>query len=219
MIKSYKSGLSIYLDKEIPFPQLLNEVALKFKESKKFFQNSQAAIFFDGRVLTSEEEQQLVNIISESSDLEVLYVVGREDDPVNQYFNAVLHECNEREENYGNFYRGTLKDGQVLEMDSSVIILGDVYPGCTVISNKDIIILGALNGAAYAGAGGEEGHYVVALEMAPTKLKIADATYRAQAKNSIWRAKPKIEPKIAYLKNNQIYMDSITKELLSEIPI
>ncbi len=33
IIKSFQNGLSIYLDEEMPFAELLEEIAFKFKES------------------------------------------------------------------------------------------------------------------------------------------------------------------------------------------
>ena len=59
------------------------------------------------------------------------------------------------EEN-GQFYRGNLKNRDVLETDNSIIMLGDVYPGSAIISAKNIIILGGLYGEAYAGGNGRE---------------------------------------------------------------
>ena len=85
-------------------------------------------------------------------------------------------------ENAGQFYKGTLKDGQTLETENSVIVLGDVYPGACIVSNKDIVILGGLYGQAYAGGSGDEGHFVVALEMSPEKLKIGDFKYKTSTR-------------------------------------
>ena len=101
---------------------------------------------------------------------------------------------------------------------SPELILGDVYPGSAIISARDIIVLGGLFGEAYAGGNGNPGHYVVALEMSPEKLKIGDFKYTAKEKAK-WSIKPKMQPKIAYVKEQQVVMESLTKELLSELPI
>lgn len=37
IIKSFPNGLSIFLDSELPFSQLLEEIAVKFSESANFF--------------------------------------------------------------------------------------------------------------------------------------------------------------------------------------
>ncbi len=218
IIKSYQNGLGIYLDPTLSFPKLLDELALKFKESRNFFKDAQTAISFNGRTLTLDEERQLLEVINQYSDLNVLCIVGNKDDTLNQYFNEIACKTDALQNDIGTFYRGTLKDGAVLEMNSSIIILGDVYCGCTVVSNKDIIVLGGLYGEAYAGASGEANHFVVALDMSPTKLKISDSTSTISNKNSIWKIKSKMDPKIAYMRNDHIYIEPLTKELLNEFP-
>ena len=122
-------------------------------------------------------------------------------------------------ENEGQFYRGTLKNGQILETESSIVIVGDVYPGSKIISARDIIVLGGLYGKAYAGGSGSEGHYIAALEMSPEKLQIGDFKYRAKDKKPKWSIKPKVQPKIAYIKDGIVIIDSLTKDLLSELPV
>ena len=100
----------------------------------------------------------------------------------------------------------------MLESEENIVILGDVNPGCTVISSQSIVVLGGLYGEAYAGLEGEGSYYIAALEMAPEKLKIGDFKYTAQ--KARWGIKPKVHPQVAYVKNNKVVLDSLTKELL-----
>ena len=130
-----------------------------------------------------------------------------------KFIKAIQRVDMQHTDNFGRFYRGTLKNGQRIETESSMVILGDVYPGCSVTATKDIIIIGGLYGEVHAGFGGEEGHYVVALEMSPEKIKIGDFRYKPKEKFK-WGIKPKIQPKIAYVKDSHIVMEPITKELL-----
>lgn len=37
ILKSFQNGISIYLDENVPFENLIQEIAVKFKESSKFF--------------------------------------------------------------------------------------------------------------------------------------------------------------------------------------
>ena len=61
---------------------------------------------------------------------------------------------------------------------------------------------------------GREDAYIVALEMEPERLKIGDFKYKTNAKQSKWGIRPKVQPKIAHLKNGKIVFDPLTKELL-----
>lgn len=218
IIKSFQNGLSVYLDETLEFQTLLEEVAYKFKESEHFFSGAKLALSLEGRSLNTEEERRIVDTIVKSSHLNIVCLVGKNEE-TNQLFLRAIQQTSKSDDaaNDGQFYRGTLKNGQMLETEKSIIVLGDVNPGASIISNKDIIILGGLYGEAYAGGCGEEGHFVVALEMSPEKLKIGDFKYKSTEKSK-WSIRPKVQPKIAYVKNNRVITEPLTKELLNEFP-
>ena len=113
----------------------------------------------------------------------------------------------------GQFFKGSLKNREVLETDNSIIVLGDVNPGSAIISARNIIVLGGLYGEAYAGGGGAGEAFVAALEMEPERIKIGDFKYKPEKHK--WGIRPKIQPKIAYVKNNKITFEMLTKDLLS----
>ena len=221
IIKSFQNGLSIFLDDEIPFSKLIEEIAFKFRESAHFFKDASMVVSFEGRELSDLEERQIVNTITANSSLNVVCIMGKNEETNKNYVKALqkLSYHQQVMENAGQFYKGTLKDGQTLETENSVIVLGDVYPGASIVSNKDIVVLGGLYGQAYAGGSGDEGHFVVALEMSPEKLKIGDLKYKTSEKPSKWPIKPKIQPKIAYVQNQRVIIEPITKELLNDLPV
>lgn len=220
IIKSFPNGLSIFLDSELPFSQLLEEIAVKFSESANFFKDASMVLSFEGRVLSDQEERQIVDVISANSRLKIVCIMGKDEETERNFVKALQQLSFHQEvmENAGQFYKGTLKDGQILETENSIIVLGDVYPGACIISSKDIVVLGGLYGQAYAGGNGEDGHFVVALEMSPEKLKIGDFKYKTSEKQSKWSIKPKIQPKIAYVNDARVFIEPITKELLNDLP-
>ena len=218
IIKSFQNGIAVILDENLPFQTILDEVGLKFKESAAFFKDAKMALSFEGRKLNTEEEKQLISQITSNCSLHIVCLVGK-DEEKNQTYLKAIHQVDKRDENEGRFYRGTLKDGQILEIDSSIVIIGDVYPGSCVAAKKDIIIIGGLYGEAYAGADGEKGHFVAALEMSPEKLKIGDLKYDTGKKPGKWSIRQKVQPKIAYEKAGQVLVEPITKELLNMLPV
>ena len=144
------------------------------------------------------------------------------DEETNLKFLGIQNKLNfQNDENSGQFYRGTLKDGASIETEHSIIILGDVCEGSCVYSNKDIVVLGTLTGDAYAGAGGNCNHFVVALNMLPGILQIGDFVYSGQSqKSQRWGfKKPQTVPKIAYTRNGEVQIESITKELLDNFTL
>ena len=85
IIKSFKNGLSIYLDEEMPFSELLNEVAIKFKESAHFFKDASMVISFEGRKLSEVEERQLISMISANSALNIICIMGKNEETNKNY--------------------------------------------------------------------------------------------------------------------------------------
>ncbi|MFN6487604.1 MULTISPECIES: septum site-determining protein MinC [unclassified Nostoc] len=76
----------------------------------------------------------------------------------------------------------TVRSGVEIRHPGTVILLGDLNPGGIVIADGDIIIWGRLRGIAHAGAGGNRECLIMALQMEPTQLRIADAVARAPEK-------------------------------------
>lgn len=89
IIKGSKSGITVFLDNEMPFEELLESVSDKFKNASKFFNNANMAISFDGRNLSAEEEKKILNIISDVSDLNIVCVLDENNDMKTVYEEAV----------------------------------------------------------------------------------------------------------------------------------
>ena len=73
MIKSNKYGINLVLDPNIPFVELLKDVIEKFKASEKFFKNAELAISFEGRKLSEEEENRIIEDHREYDDSDFMH--------------------------------------------------------------------------------------------------------------------------------------------------
>lgn len=216
VLKSYPEGISVILDESVTYEDILKDVALKFSEAKAFLKDASLVVSLEGRRLTSCQEKEILNVITENSQLNVLCLIGN-DDENKAMFSKVRKEIEYREnENCGQFYKGSLKNGQSIETEHSIIVLGDVCENASVYSNKDIVVLGKLLGKAYAGAGGDDSHFIMALGMMPELLQIGDMTY-GFSNHFDWRHRKRSqvnEPVIAYTYNGKIQLRTVTKELL-----
>jgi septum site-determining protein MinC len=74
--------------------------------------------------------------------------------------------------------RGTLRAGEHLEVEGAVLVLGDVNPGARVTASGDVLVWGRLRGIAHAGCRGNGAARIVALQLRPLQLRIADAVAR-----------------------------------------
>lgn len=77
----------------------------------------------------------------------------------------------------------TIRSGVEIRHPGTVILLGDINPGGIVVADGDILVWGRLRGIAHAGAAGNRECLIMALQMEPTQLRIADAVARAPEKS------------------------------------
>lgn len=217
IIKSNAYGLILILDPEIPFEELLLDVGDKFKEAARFFKNAQMALTFRGRVLTRAQERQMVDVITENCGLHIVCLVDEQKEAEEYYKEAVIRALEADKEDEGQFYRGTLRSGQVLETEKSVIILGDVNPGAQVISKGNIIILGCCMGNIYAGASGNSACFAAALIMKPKQVRIADKIARSAITKKIDTGEYAIDPKIAYIREDHLKVEPLNGHAFSQM--
>lgn len=213
MIKSFPNGISLHMDPDIPFEKLLIEIEDKFADSEKFFRGNRLALSLEGRDLDEEQEKEIVKAITSKGGLNIVCLIGKDKEKDDLYLRAIHQTAPVHQEECPiQFYKGNMTGGQVLESKKSLIILGNVEAGCRVISDHDIIVIGALEGEASAGNDGEENHFVLALTMKPEKLRIAEIKYK-EAKG--FRKKKTKLPQLATVDNAQVVIQDVTKELLN----
>lgn len=206
-IRSSRYGLDIELDPEEDFEVLADILSGKFKDSARFFKDAKMALSFSGRVLNRAQEDRILKIISENTEIQILCLVEQNDKNELLYRSVVEQTLSDVYRREGQFYRGTLRKRQILESETSVVILGDVEPGARVIAKGNIIIVGALYGAVHAGASGDRDAFVVALSMQPKQLCIGDIEAKRQI---IYQESLGIKgPKIAVIDGNRIYLDPL----------
>ena len=223
VIKSSKNGINLVLDNKLPFEELLEEIKKKFIDSEKFFKDAHIAISFEGRDLSQEEQFEIIQTIQEYTSITIICILDHDElmDEVMQRRIGTYKE--EHSPQTGQFYKGTLRSGQQLESQTSLVVLGDVNPGAKVIAKGNIVVLGALKGIAYAGADGDDRCFVAALEMDPVQIKIGDHIGRSADKKETtkgFRRKAKAEmsvPQIATVYEEQILIEPISSGLLKNI--
>ena len=218
MIKGDKYGIVLVMDKDMPFSDLLEKIAEKFSSAAKFYGNATMAISFKGRKLTVEEEKQILDTIESNTKLNIICVVDTDEERQEMFKKAVEAKLMAQSTGTGQFHKGTLRSGQVLESESSIIILGDVNPGAKVIAKGNVIVLGSLKGTIYAGINGNENAFVVALYMNPVQITIGDTIARSPD-DAISKKNMDMEPKIAFVESGNIYIEKLDKDVLNDIQL
>lgn len=214
IIKGNKYGIVVVLDAFMKFDELKEKIAEKFRDSSKFFSKAQMAISFEGRNLTNEEQREILDIIAEETELHVVCIVENDSQKEEVFKKALDEKLMELSNTTGQFYKGNLRSGQVLESETSIIVIGDVNPGARIVSKGNIIVLGSLKGTVFAGATGNSNSFVVALDMNPVQIRIADTIARSPDKPI---KEVKKEAKIAFLEDGNIYIETLNKDVLNDI--
>lgn len=216
VIKGSKSGIILVLSPDVDYQTLKKDVAAKFKASAAFLGESSKAISFQGHKLTDEQKMEIIDIIHQNCKLSIVCIM--EDDPALEaaFRQTIENKIIQQQDNSstGQFFKGNLRSGQVLDVETSIIIIGDVKPGAKVISKGNVIILGSLKGNVYAGAAGNVNAFVVALDMHPVQIRIADTIARAP---DTPEKNPKRETKIAFWDDGNIYIEPLDKDVMSDI--
>lgn len=207
VIKSNKYCLELHMDADASFDKILEALHNKFLDSARFFGNAKMALAFYGRILGDEEEQQVLQLITDLTQIEIICVLNYsgENEP---YWKSLLeHSTSIPQKQDAQIYRGSLGRHQTLESTLSVIVLGDVELGAKVIADGNVIIVGTLRGVVHAGASGDLSAYVVALTMQPKQLKIGEIEAKRQI---IYQEGLSIQgPKIAVVDGHRIYVDPL----------
>lgn len=213
IIKGNKAGMLVYLDPGVSFDELEQAVAKKFKETSRFWGAAQMTLTLEGRELTAEEEFRIVNTITENSSIEILCLIDSDAKRIERCEKALNEKLMELSSNTGQFYKGNLRNGDVIESEASIVIIGDVEKGAKVAAKGNVIVLGSLKGSVNAGAAGNINAVVVAFEMAPCQVKISDLNFqKAQKGRSLGRG-----PMMILVENGRICSEPIKKSFLSSL--
>lgn len=213
-IRGSKHGISVKLDNGASYEDIKKDIASEFKGAEKFLGEEKLAVSFEGKYLTEEQQEELVDIIHQNCNVHIVCIMDQNSEQEKRFQKSVQETMMEFDASTGQFYKGHLRSGQVLEFDKSVIIIGDVNPGASIISKGNIIILGSLRGTAYAGASGKKNCFIVAMDMHPIQLRIADVFARASD-----NSKGPSEPRIAFVEDENIYIEPVTKSVLNDITL
>ena len=209
IIKGKNDRLVIALNPDIDFLDICDILKTKILEAKNFIGNSRMAIEFSGRALTNEEENKLIGIITENSNIVISYIFSKRTDSEEE---MDLENINPLiEEGKTHFFRGTLRSGSKIESDGNVVVLGDVNPSSIIKARGNVIVLGHLNGTVYAGLGGDDRAFIGAIYFNPIQLTIGMKTI-TDIQDEILdssRVNRKSKFRIARIKNQEIVIEEL----------
>lgn len=168
---SQKSNLIlIKLNSEASFEDIVINIKKKLIQLKKIYKGEKTPIMITGKVLKNREMNEIERLVKEALDVEVDF-----DMPKALGLHNIKRTFNQEVSNSETvFHRGSLRSGQRIEEEGSIVIIGDVNSGAEVIAGDNVVVLGTLRGLAHAGAKGNEKAIISAGRLDTVQLRIAN---------------------------------------------
>lgn len=184
-VKLNKNSTRLEIAEKATFDDVEKELKEKVKELKKFYKEEKVPIYVTGKILNKQEMETIKKIIKKAIDVEVT-VDSPEELGLHGIRRAYNKEINISETQY---YRTSLRSGQKIENEASVVIIGDVNSGAEVISAGNIVVQGTLRGLAHAGAKGNKKAFISALNIDVPQIRIANVIREIERDEEDYRQK------------------------------
>ena len=169
-IQTKKDSVNIKIEEEATQKQILQELKKKLTELKKLYKEDTTPIYITGKVLKNEEIEQIQALVQKAIPVEVKFetpkILGLHG--IKKTFSKEILAS------VTKFHRGSLRSGQKIEYEGSIVILGDVNAGAEVLAGENIVVLGILRGMAHAGAKGNKEAIIAAASIESVQIRIAN---------------------------------------------
>ncbi|WP_196593247.1 septum site-determining protein MinC [Pectinatus sottacetonis] len=214
VFKGSRSGLKLILAKTVDFATIENLIKQKLDSSFNFFQEG-TIIQLDAAWLGKRQKQKLKDIFKAYGLVLQNIEIEKQLKQEQMQFDK-LKDSGEKKNSAGKdeplkttVINQTIRNGQEVISDGSIIINGNVNPGATIIAGGNIEVRGSCRGIVHAGAFGDIRAIVSANHLIPMQIRIADMVARAPDK---WMSKSDAPyPEKAYVSDGQIVLEAINR--------
>ena len=174
-----KNQVAIKIEENAEQKEIVSELRRKIIELKNLYKEDKTPILITGKKKKNKEMDEIQAIIKKFIDVQVEFdspkVLGLHGIKKTFYKEVATSET--------KFHKGSLRSGQRIEFEGSLVIIGDVNAGAEVIAGENIVILGVLRGLAHAGAKGNKDAIIEASEIEAVQIRIADKVKEIERDN------------------------------------
>ena len=165
-----KDEIIIKINENAEQTEIVEALKKKLTELKKLYKDAKTPIRITGKVLKNKEIDEIQRLIKEKIDVDIEF-----DTPKTLGLHSIKKTFKrDIAVSETKFHRGSLRSGQKIETEGSIVIIGDVNSGAEVIASDNIIVLGALRGLAHAGAKGNKQAIIAAGLVDAVQIRIAN---------------------------------------------
>lgn len=165
-----KNEIVIKINEDAEYVNIVENLKKKLPELKKLYKEDKTPIRVTGKILKNKEIDELQSIIKENIDVDIDF-----DTPKTLGLASIKRTFDQDiAVSETKFQRGSLRSGQRIEVEGSIVIIGDVNSGAEVIASDNIVVLGSLRGLAHAGAKGNKQAIIAAEVFDSVQVRIAN---------------------------------------------
>lgn len=190
-VKSFPNGISLRLDSTASFDEIILEIEKRFEETRKFFKNSKVALSIENRIVNDSEEKLIVQTIEKHSDIQIICLVGRNEDTNRKFIKALKRVEEQKEENNSRLYIGDVNEGDIIESEGNLTVIGDVKEGAACVCKNSLVVLGSIYGQIYAGTSGDKNSFIISLGIESKSVRLCNHKYNALKTKSLFSKKTK----------------------------
>ena len=198
---SQKNNLVVIkIHNDANFTEIISQIKKKAIQLKKIYKDEKTPILVTGKVLKNKEINQIEEVIKNQLDVDIEFDMPKELG-LSTIKKTFIQEVSNSET---KFHRGSIRSGQRIEEEGSIVILGDVNSGAEIIAADNIVVLGTLRGLAHAGAKGNQKAIIAAGKLDTVQLRIANVVKEINRDE---------EP---FHKDAYVFIDNAKKEIIIE---
>ncbi len=169
-INTKQDNILIKINEEAEQKDIIECLKNKLPQLKKLYQKDDTPIVVTGKVLKNKEIDEIQDIIKECIDVNITF-----DSPRSLGLHGIKRAYSKQiSTSETKFHKGSLRSGQRLEFEGSLVIIGDVNDGAEAVAGENIVILGTLRGLAHAGAKGNKDAIISAVSIEAPQVRIAN---------------------------------------------
>lgn len=196
-ISMKKNEIVIRISEGAEHSEIIECLNKKIPALKKLYKTEKTPIFITGKVLKNKEIEEVKSIISSQIDVKITF-----DSPDVLGLHSIRKTFEKDIENSETkFYKGSVRSGNKLEFEGSLVILGDVNGGAEVVAGENIVVLGALRGVAHAGAKGNTKAIIASNQIESPQIRIANIIKEMEKEELIEKHK------YAYIEDEKIVLE------------
>lgn len=165
-----KNEIIIKIAEDAEQREIIYDLRKKLPELKKLYKDEKTPIKVTGKVMKNKEIDEIQNLIKGQIDVEIDF-----DMPKTLGLSGIKKAFDrEIATSETKFHKGSLRSGQRLETEGSMVVIGDVNSGAEVVASDNIIVLGNLRGLAHAGAKGNKQAIIAAGLLDTVQIRISN---------------------------------------------